>query len=96
MLIHMLNLLIAIMGDTFAQRTPISKEIMIQNHLKFIIDNFHLMSLSFTDISKVKYVMCAFYSQVDNKDEAQAFTQRDVKLMKDDLSTVTALITRPE
>ena len=73
MLIHLLNMLIAIMGDTFSKRQNVVKEIMCQNHLKFVMDNYHLLSFAFGDIRKVRYIITAFYApEIENADK-QAF-----------------------
>ena len=63
MLIHLLNMLIAIMGNTFAERSAISAEIRIRDHLTFVINNWYLSDLAFgskSDKEKLKYVITAF------------------------------------
>jgi len=37
-MIHMLNMLIAVMGDTFSQRGEIATELNYKNHLGFVRD----------------------------------------------------------
>jgi hypothetical protein len=39
LLIHLLNMLIAIMGETFAKTNEIKHQQTIRNHLRFVIDN---------------------------------------------------------
>ena len=45
----MLNMLIAIMANTFQEKQEVAKEIMIRHHLTFVMDNFHLLKTVFTD-----------------------------------------------
>ena len=39
LLIHLLNMLIAIMGDTFGKFNEIKHQQTIRNHLRFVMDN---------------------------------------------------------
>jgi hypothetical protein len=36
-------MLIAIMGSTFASRKLVAEEIKVKDHLRFLLDNWHLM-----------------------------------------------------
>ena len=47
MLIHLLNMLIAIMGNTYAERSAISAQIRTRDHLTFVINNWHLSECAF-------------------------------------------------
>jgi hypothetical protein len=40
--IHLLNMLIAIMGNTFAERSLYAEEIKLKDHLNFVMTNWHL------------------------------------------------------
>ena len=60
MLIHLANMLIAIMGETFSNRREVADQIRIKDHLNFVMDNWHMANMSFEDIDKVKYVITAF------------------------------------
>ena len=92
MLIHLMNMLIAIMGDSFARRTEVAQEIMTQNHLKFVIDNYHLIKLAFKDIREVKYIVTAFYSQqVADADEDKIMNE-DVNQLKDGVQKLTRIV----
>ena len=42
MIVHMLNMLIAIMGNTYIERSPVAKYIRIRDHLRFVMENWHL------------------------------------------------------
>ena len=67
MLIHMLNMLIAIMGDTFGQRNEIAEQIKIKDHLAFVIDNWYLKDYALGDPKKIKYIITAF--SIENEQE---------------------------
>ena len=42
---------------------------MIRDHLRFIMDNFHLRKYAFEKIEKVKYIVTAFYAdEADHKE----------------------------
>ena len=58
-IIHFMNMLIAIMGNTFAERSEVADQIMIKDHLRFVMDNWLLKDLAF-DLPKIKYIICAF------------------------------------
>ena len=55
----MLNMLIAIMGNTFAERSLLTVQIRMRDHLKFVIDKWHLIDGAFKK-SNVNYVITAF------------------------------------
>ena len=42
MTIHLLNMLIAIMGNTFNKRVEVAEQVQVREHLKFILDNWNL------------------------------------------------------
>jgi hypothetical protein len=48
-IIHLKNMLVAIMGQTFSDRNPVKDQIRIKNHLKFIINNWYLHYIAFSD-----------------------------------------------
>ena len=55
----LLNLLIAIMGDTFSQQANITELILVKDHLQFIIDNWYLAFLSIKR-KNYQYIFVAF------------------------------------
>ena len=63
--VHLLNMLIAIMGETFSERNCVAQQIMTRDHLKFVMDNYHLMSFVFKNVKRVKYIVTA-YSATEN------------------------------
>tara|TARA_B110000285_G_C14704136_1_gene414769 strand:+ start:247 stop:552 length:306 start_codon:yes stop_codon:yes gene_type:complete len=64
-------MLVAIMGNTFATRIAILDDIIIQDHLFFVVDNWHLLNIAFLMKTKsVKYIITAFFKE-DEEDENQ-------------------------
>jgi hypothetical protein len=59
-IIILLNMLIAIMGDTFSKQSTISELLLIKDHLHFIIDNWYLNSLAIKDRDQIQYLFVAF------------------------------------
>lgn len=58
----MLNMLIAIMGNTFAERSLYAEEIKLKDHLNFVMTNWHLKKYAFgNNIHQVRYIVTAFY-----------------------------------
>jgi hypothetical protein len=39
-MIHLMNMLIAIMGNTFNARTEVGAQIMTKEHLRYVMDNW--------------------------------------------------------
>jgi hypothetical protein len=63
----LLNLLIAIMGDTFSQQSSITEQLLIKDHLQFIIDSWYLAPLSFKEKDK-QYLIVAYNSTMNDQD----------------------------
>jgi hypothetical protein len=68
LLIHMLNMLIAIMGNTFSQRNEVADQIKMKDHLGFVIDNWYLMSYALGDTKQIKYIITAFHANEEEDD----------------------------
>ena len=47
----LLKMLIAIMGSTFASRKLVAEEVKVKDHLRFLLDNWHLMDYALRDKS---------------------------------------------
>ena len=62
-----MNMLIAIMGDTFARRNEVIEQVRIKDHLSFVIDNWYLKGISLGDVNQVNYIITAFHSKDDNE-----------------------------
>ena len=68
-MIHLLNMLIAIMGNTFAERSADIDKIYYKDHLNFVLDNWYILKIAFgTSIQDVKYIIAAL-SIHEEKDE---------------------------
>ena len=59
MIIHLLNMLIAYMGDTFGSNNEVKDQIKIKDHLSFIMDNWYLKDLSLGNVKNIKYIIAA-------------------------------------
>ena len=51
--IVLLNMLIAIMGDTFQKQQNVSKLLLIKEHLKFVIKHWHMLEKAIKDKDKI-------------------------------------------
>ena len=67
--IHLLNMLIAIMGNTFAERKEIVRQIKIRFKLLFIVENWYLVSWALRDSEKMKYIITASLSKTQDEDQ---------------------------
>tara|TARA_B110000285_G_C14771543_1_gene444221 strand:- start:141 stop:587 length:447 start_codon:yes stop_codon:yes gene_type:complete len=45
--LHLLNMLIAIMGSTYGNREAVGAQIMKKDHLRFVMDNWILLNIAF-------------------------------------------------
>ena len=64
LLIHLLNMLIAIMGETFGQNNEIKKKTQIRNHLRFVLDNSWMEPID--DKEKITYLITSYLSKEDD------------------------------
>ena len=64
LLIHLLNMLVAIMGETFAQNNEIKKKAQIRNHLRFVLDNSWMEPIENKD--KITYLITSYLSTESN------------------------------
>lgn len=55
----LLNMIIALMQKTFATRRLVAEEVKIRDHLKFVLDNWHLMDIALKDKTSMKYIIAA-------------------------------------
>ena len=69
MLILFLNMLIAIMGNSFARRNDHATEIKFAASLIFIIHNWDIIDWSLGDREKHRYIIAAFNQGEDNIDQ---------------------------
>lgn len=45
LIVHLFNMLIAIMGDTFNKNNEVEKQLRSKDHLSFVLDNWYLNSM---------------------------------------------------
>ena len=64
LLIHLLNMLIAIMGETFAANNETKKMQQLKSHLRFVMDNWWIDPIK--DKHKIKYLITAFLKEDDD------------------------------
>ena len=72
MCIHMLNMLIAIMGETFASNNETKKMQNLRSHLRFVMDNWWIDPIK--DKHKIKYLITAFLKD-DAEDEIEILSE---------------------
>ena len=75
MLIHLLNMLIAIMGNTFAERSQFAEEIKSKDHLVFVLDNWHLLDKAFSNMQDARYIIAAMYADLDITNEQKVLDE---------------------
>ena len=46
-MIHLLNMLIAIMGNTFSNRNEVQDQVRYKDHLSFVLDNWFMVNYTF-------------------------------------------------
>ena len=56
-----MNMLVAIMQNTFAKRRVIAEQVKIKDHLKFVLDNWHLINYALKDKSSIQYIIGAMF-----------------------------------
>lgn len=65
-ILHFLNMLIAIMGNTFNERTEVGAQIMVRDHLRFVMDNWMLLNVAFPDKTSINYIIAALAINDEN------------------------------
>ena len=68
-MVHYLNMLIAIMGNTFEVFNEVQEQIKYKSHLRFILDNWFLIKAAFPDRDKSNLVFSAFSVHDKAKDD---------------------------
>jgi hypothetical protein len=59
-------MLIAIMGNTFSERTEVGAQIMVRDHLRFVMDNWMLLKVAFKDRDSINYIIAAMSAHEDS------------------------------
>ena len=65
--IHFLNMLIAIMGNTFDRINEIKEKMTVRQHLTFILTNWSMDPIENKD--QISYLICAFLRTNDSGDD---------------------------
>ena len=76
-IIHMLNMLVAIMGNTFSLNSEIKEQVLIKAKLKFTIDNWWIKNAiaeSKEAEQQISVLVCAMFNEED---------EEDVEILKD-------------
>jgi hypothetical protein len=68
-LIHLLNMLIAIMGNTFEAGNQTQEQQKYKEHLSFVVDNWFLRSYAFENIEQAKYIITTFSAVEDEEND---------------------------
>lgn len=87
-IIHFLNMLIAIMGNTFAERTEVGPQVMIKDHLRFVMDNWILLRVAFPDIDKLEYIIAALnFNEEHDHESKMSDVKEDIQKIKNMIDT---------
>jgi len=82
LIIHLMNMLIAIMGETFSKNNEVADENREREHLKFIMENQWMNPLGDSK-SKINYLVTAFLNEEEEEDiEILMDLQDDITEMK--------------
>ena len=80
LVIVLLNMLIAIMQNTFTKRRGVAEQVKIKDHLKFVLDNWHLMDYALPNKSSMKYVIaCLIQNEQVSSDKQIAGVKRELR-----------------
>ena len=83
MQIHLLNMLIAYMGETFSANNEVKEQIKTKDHLSFIMDNWYLKEVSLGNIKNIKYIIAAIpVSDSSDEDDTFASIEKDLEEMR--------------
>jgi len=85
-LIHLLNMLIAIMGETFAKNNEIKYKKKIKDHLGFVMDNWQFLNQAIPNHRQIKYIITAFLQEEQNNETSK------LKKIENDVSHLMSLI----
>lgn len=70
----LLNMLIALMQKTFSERRIVAEQVQIKDHLKFVLDNWHLMDYALTNKKRIKYIIACLLHD-DNQSQDANFNE---------------------
>ena len=98
LLIHLLNMLIAMMGETFGNFNAIKSQIKVRDHLAFVMDNWYLNDLSIgKDMKQMKYIVTAFLVNGDDEDhELLKIVEGKLDMLEDEVQHEQNLIIKKQ
>lgn len=64
LMVHMMNMLIGIMGNTFAGNRQVQKQMQLKGKLKFVVDNWWMNAIGERKY-RVKYIIAALLTEDD-------------------------------
>ena len=72
LIIHLLNMLIALMGNQLSDNTDNQALIRQQEKLKFVLDKWAYKNMIFSseDDKKMKFIICAFIPEDESQDQS--------------------------
>jgi len=65
-MIHLLNFLIAIMGQTFSDNNDVKDKDTLRSHLRFVLSNWWMDPIK--DKERTQYLITAFLKENDDED----------------------------
>ena len=75
-LIHLLNMLIAIMCDTFIKNQEVEEQLLLKGKLKFIVDNWYMNKIALgKDKKRIKFIITALISETIKDEEEKNFKE---------------------
>ena len=74
-LVHLMNMLIAVMGETFSSNNEIKDRLKTQSHLRFVVDNLWMDAIK--DKEKITYLIAAFEKKEEDEDVEMLKELRD-------------------
>jgi len=63
----MMNMLVAIMGDTFIKNSYVETQLLLKGKLKFVVDNWWIKTAMGDEKHRIKYIISALISE--NEDD---------------------------
>ena len=81
------------MGNTFDERSNIKFQIRTRDHLRFVIQNWHLSDMVFDNKKKIKYIVTAFTPDMSKQSSNEIQEIRDeMIILKDVIDKNTNMI----
>ena len=72
LIVHLLNMLIALMGNQLSANTENQNAMKLQERLKFVLDKWAYKNIVSRELKQndIKYIICAFVPEQDNKHQS--------------------------